>query len=330
MRSRHARHTIVAVALMLASVTLGFVRLAPSAGAQTPTKVSFTMSPTGLITSTTRVTFHVVVSPAKAAGTAALIVNGRQAASAMMVNGSVDITVAPMGPGFQQLQATFQPADPSTYSWSASAAQMLQVVTPIHITVAIANGKVLPPGAVVALGSTVAVAVTGFPKSTTALARLLPSKVIAAFSTDGSGAGRVLMFLPHSLPIGDYRLTATAGAVLATFALRVYDPNSSASPTPTPTPSSPTPVATGTTPPATVSPGEPSAASSVSVAAAVEGIPATGSTPQLAHTGAELADLVPLSVAMFGGGMLMLAWSRNLAPVRGRHTSAPSRPKHAR
>jgi len=310
-RSRHARHIVVAAVTLLASLVAVVAGLASSAGAQTSTTLSLTVSPTGVIAELTPVTFHVVVTPSTATGTVAMIANGSQIASAILTKGSVDLTVSSMAPGSQNVQATFYPADAAAYSSSASAAQVVQVVAQGQITMTVVKGKDVSPGGPVAVGATVAVVVTGFPASSSVTAVLDTTGITSTFATDSSGAGHLLVFLPRTLGSRVYRLTASSGRVVSTFTFYIYNPYATPSPTPTPARSSaPAVVATAT--------------------AAVAGIRATGATPELAHTGTDVAEVVPAALVLLVGGTALMSWSRNLGRSRGRHAGGAARPRRAR
>jgi hypothetical protein len=313
-RSRHARRTAAAALVLLVTSLLGLGALAGSAAAQTATTTSFTTTPQSPVAELAALTFHVVVTPAAATGTVAIVSNGTQIASAMVTSGRVDVTVPSMTPGSQAVQATFYPADAAAYGSSASATQVVQVVAQGHITLTVLKGSAVSPGGPVPVGSTVDVAVSGYPASSEVTAQLDSTGVTATFRVDSAGSGHALVYLARTLPSRVYRLTATSGRVVSSFAFYVYNPALTSSPTPTPAPAVPTATPT--------------------VYAAPAGIPATGRTPQLAHTGAEVAVVVPVAVALMIGGYLMLLWSHapsvTYASVTGRHEVRRSGPRHAR
>ena len=152
MRSRHARHTLAAAVLLLVGTVAGGIALGGEAGAQTPTTVTFSTTPESPVAELASLTFHVVVKPAAATGTVAVVANGTQIASAMVTTGSVDITVTSMTPGSQAVQATFYPADAAAYGSSASATQVVQVVAQGHITMSVVTGSAVSPGGPVPVG----------------------------------------------------------------------------------------------------------------------------------------------------------------------------------
>ena len=162
------------------------------------------------------------------------------------------------------------------------------------------TGVLVPPGSEVTAGSSVVIAVSGFPAEVRVSLTLGTWPVPQSFVTSASGSGSVDTVVPATLASSVYVLAASGGNQSAAFVFYVYNPPKvGPTPTPTPTPSSVVVVA-----PRVVLAGD------AGTAASAGSLPVTGVSL--------LPLLVTAGVSLLGGLVLVLAGRRR---PTGRHGS---------
>ncbi len=294
-RVRHAL-AVLAVGVL---ATLSLVA-APAAHADgTATTTQLIISANGPVGVFDKVTFDAYVNPSFATGRVQFVANTTIIGTADVLAGKATITTAYHELGTLTVTAHFM-ADPGApYLESVSDPQTLVVKPVPAVWLTSVSGGTYPPGGQIRVRTTVKVNIAHFTPGHSASLTLTNRSLGIAVPIDSEGSGVATITLPTE-PSVVTSLVAADGVVSAEFGFYIYNPPGSPSPTPSPTQqpaTTPTPTPT-----------------SVPVGA---GIPATGATPSLAHTGWDDPFVAVYGLLLVALGGLVYVRARPLGP--GRH-----------
>jgi hypothetical protein len=300
--ARRLWRAFAALFLMVLPLVGSLALASPASAAVTPTAVGFAFSPASPIDPFTVVTLHAVVTPSSARGYVRFLANGVPIASQIATQGDVLLSTTMLPIGTLSIVAEFVPSDTSAFQPSLSASHTLVVLAQPRAWLLTLAGVAVPAGGQVRVPSLVRVSVDGFAPNSVVAVRLGETSVSGTVHVDASGAGSTTLSAPSTLGSNVYLLTAAARALTTSFVFYVYNPGAARA--------APAPSVVGSAP---------AAAAAVGVAVPAVGIPATGATPSLAHTGSDVVTLLPLAILLLvlGGACLSQAGAAPLAA--GRH-----------
>ncbi len=302
----------LAVVLVALLAVVGSIALAPSASAApASTSVALAFSPTGPVDPFTLVSFHAVVTPRTAPGSIRFLANGVAIASGEVTGGDVALTTTMLPVGDLTIVAEYVPSDARVFAPSRSAQQPLVVVTQPRAWLLTSSGSAVPAGGQVRVPSTVQVDVDGFAADSVVSVELGGTSVGTAIRTGSDGTGSARFAIPASLGSRVYVMTAKSGSLTTSFVFYIYNP-----------------FLVPTTPPTTPPPGSPAVAP-VSATVQHGGIPSTGRTPSLAHTGTDAVSMLPLGLMLLLVGGLLMRAQPLVAGLAGRHAVSTGRHRAA-
>jgi len=315
---RHATLARLAAASLLSgAVVLGIgnpvALAATSSGAAT---VTVAPVPSGAVSVYSSVMLTAAIQPTTGPGAVVFSVDHDRLPPVPMVDGSATVTVPFESVGDHLVTATFLSAAADVAAVS-SAPIVVTVLPQPKMWLALLSGERVPPGSELHAGQSVVAMFNGFTSDALVSFDLGGRPLPIAAQTNEFGLGSVRMTIPDTIAAGPYFFHAVVGDSTALFAFYVNRP-AAPSPTPTaavvPTPSpptaaQPTPIIYSTTVPVTGA-----APRTVTV-----GIPTSGATPALAHTGFDGETLVAASLLCLVLGSACLAGPRR-GPA-GRHSA---------
>ena len=335
-RHQHVARSLAGLAVVLGTVFIALGASPASAADPATTQVSFAFLPAGTVTVLSLENFHATVTPSGANGVVYFKAGPTTIASQSVSKGEVSLSTTLLPQGLLSLTAVFVPTDAAAYAPSTSPAQQLLVLPQSRVALSTSDGTQLAAGGPIKPGTAVTVTVSGFPADQLVTVTVTPG-LAGSISTDGSGGGSTILTIPLTMKSASYQVTAASGNLSTAFGFYVYNPAVAAAATPAVVAA---PTVSSTPPPATVpivtvvgTGGTTTTTTTTTTTVPATGIPASGATPALAHTGGDVLDLGPLAVLLVlaGAGLVRLGAADSatrrqvLEPSVGRHLAISGR-----
>ncbi len=311
-------------ALVCVMVVVGNAPVSAAASGPESATVTLTAEPRGAVSTYTKVTFTIRVTPRATAGIVRLLANGLPIGAGILTSGPLSMTTSQLPLGTLSIVAELTLNGRSAPVTSSPV--ILVVAAEPQIWLTSTTGVLLPPGGGIRGGTEVMVHLAQFRPMGVVDVYAGTRKLVPATAIDASGGAVFGVTIPNDLASSVNLLTVFGEGRTASFPFYVSnqpgvnddDPSPSPTATRTKTPS-PTPTRTKTPSPAPSTTGPDN--QNLTVVIRRQSLPDTGGDPNLAHTGSDAQDLLSLAAVAFAAGIvLVIASSRRRS--RGRHLRA--------